>query len=526
MGFTRPSYKHMKEKKLLLGTTEYRSLAALCFLLIIGMCVYLPFVSTTVLGERDAYRVAVGLIESIRADQSQANALLYGLDKSFAYFTFLNFFSPLLKEKPDLVIPIMNYVNAIASIFMIIPFYLLVRNHWGITTAILANLVLMSIPVWNQTSLYGHPMVPAVASVILGLFLVDIRSKRGRTKSASLQLIFIDFLIVSTLSLGLMLRLDSLMIFLLIPGLLLLNNESYKNSFVRSCLYIALPIFIFFAVKSIIPGLSALETNSSGGFLKELLFWHNLSRFKDNLIFGSILFIKAFNPLFLLLFGLACFSLIKKRKYDSLCFILPLFLFNYLFWIPNPSPARHFIYAAPPFAIAIAIVLKYLYFSIKKKIANKTYVQSTILFSVTLLLIVSNFKRYEPPFYESNATANDLSFLGRHLERLEKQEAPIFVIGDVIPTLQYMQASSDLVRVSSKQTDILNKFGKPIDLLIVNNGINTFVAFAFFHADNLVVDTTHFLEESDQYKNIGVFIDPTLEIEDFPGKTINVKSSS
>ncbi|MGB7417053.1 MAG: hypothetical protein WA902_22860 [Thermosynechococcaceae cyanobacterium] len=520
MNFTKRPFRGVSDKKPLMGTAKYRSLAVLGFLLIIGIFVYLPFVSSTVFGERDAYRVAVGLIESIRADQPLANSLLYGLDKSFAYFAFLDIFSPLLRENPGLVVPIMNYANALASIVLIIPFYLLIKKHWGIISAIFANLVLMSVPVWHQTSLYGHPMVPAVTFVILGFFLIDLRSQKGQTESASIQLLALDFLVVAILSVSLMLRLDSIMTFLFIPGLLLLNRESYTNICIRSSCYIILPIFIFFATKSVVSGLNMPETNASSSFLDQLLLWHSFTRFQENLIYGNILFIKAFNPLYLLIFLLACFYFFKKKRIELLIFVLPLFIFSYLFWLPNPSPERHFIYGTISYAVAISIFLNDSYHLIRRKTQGRSYIQSVVLFCAVFLLVVSHIKDYKPPYYASGITANELNLLGRHLQDFERRDNPILVIGDVIPTLLYMQNSSDLVRVSLKNTNILNEFGVPMEIMITDNGKNTFISFGFFHLGSLAEDAINFLDGFDQYKKIDVFVDPELELDNFPVKTI------
>jgi hypothetical protein len=124
-----------------------------------------PFVSTTTFGDRDAYRVAVGIIDAVRSGQYLASPLLYGLDKSFAYFALINLFTPLFREKPETIISVLNYLNAFASILTIIPYYLLVKKYWGMRAAVLANLLLISVPVWRQTSLYSHPMTLAIRNI-------------------------------------------------------------------------------------------------------------------------------------------------------------------------------------------------------------------------------------------------------------------------------------------------------------------------------------------------------------------------
>lgn len=514
-----------------MNQVKNKDFTALLLLLLAGVLFYLPFISINTFGERDSYRVAIGIIDSIRSNQYLSSPLLYGVDKSFAYFAFINLFSPLFKEQPGSIIPFLNYLNAFASIILVIPYYFLIKKYWGINIAILTNIFLMSVPVWRQTSLYGHPMVFAMLMMIFGLFLISIRCRINTTlKNISLEPILLEVSIVSSLALCLMMRLDAVILFLLIPGLLVFENIPYRQIIIRSTIYILLPIIIFFVFKTKLPELSISDVDvnaldASASFFKQLLFWHNLSRFKDNFFYGSRLFLSAFNHLYVLFFICSLIFFWRKRKKKEILFILPLFLFNYLFWLPNPDPARHFIYAAPIFALAIAIFLKGFVDSLQTLLANKKLIKIAAISSLAFLLVISNFGRYEPPYFLENVTANDLNRIGKHLQNIKNQENPILVLADdMIPSILDIQITSEKTRVFPEYPDIPKSSGtgEKISLFVFDNGVNKFVSFAYNDLPHLVedairlLDNIEILDDLEKYRGINVFIDPELKINNFP----------
>jgi hypothetical protein len=493
---------------------------ALGALLFISLLVYIPFVSTTTFGERDAYRVAVGVIDAVRSGQYLASPLLYGIEKSFAYFALINLFAPLFQEKPETIIPVLNYLNAFASILTVIPYYLLVKRYWGMRAAVLANLLLMSVPVWRQTSLYSHPMTLAMMFMIWGLWLISLGSRQDTCKEAlSIKFICLEVCSVAVLALCLMNRLDASIMFLMIPGVFLLKKESVSKIFIHSILYILLPILVFFVFKAGLPVIKIEDADKSASFIEQLLFWHNPVRFGDNFIYGSRLFASAFNHLYLLLFTASCVYFWRIRKIKEFLFTFPIVLVNYVFWIPNPDPARHFIYAVPTFTLAIAIFLDNAYNTLRSSILKKKIIKFSSIALLTCLLILSNIGRYEPPYYEENLSVQDLSLLSKHLQNLEKKDKTILVIGDVIPSILHMQISSPKIRVFYKQTNIVNTFGDKMSLFTINNGVNQFVSFSYYHASNSAKDAQLLISNLKEYRDVNLFVDPRLEVsKDFTDK--------
>jgi hypothetical protein len=466
----------------------HKDLLINCILLIVATLVYLPFVYGGVLGEWDSYRMAIGTIDSLTTNRLFASPLLYNLSISYGYFGLLYLFTPLFKVNTALVISVMNYLNVASAILMVIPFFWLVKHYWGIVTAIAANLLLMFVPSWWNVSLYGHPMGPAVLLMFTGLALLAYRSHLSASSKPSVQWIGLDILIIAAFSMSLTFRLDAALLFPLIPACLWLEGYSFKEISLRSALYGLLSLLVFFAGQFFVPGI--VPTSS---LLERFWDWHNVSRVIPNLVRGVVIGVLACHPLYLMTFGLACLLLVYQHKFQVLFFILPAFILNFLFWLPNPSPARHFVYIAPVLAVGIALgfclnPLKRLGKGLSPLPLVLLFIIASFITSELMYPVVRAYYPWKaaPQNYSARAYIRSIFInkylaeqyfhqanrFGLTLSQLEAKPEPMVVLADMWPVLLQMQLQSNQLQLEVKTVDNLSE---RLDVYIVHNGKNEFI---------------------------------------------------
>ncbi|MHC5859600.1 hypothetical protein [Nostoc sp.] len=504
----------------------------LVLLMLIGMAslFYLNIVYKDTLGERDSFRMAMGIIDSITSNKPLGSSMLYGRDISFAYFVLLDFFRPIFKTNLALIIPFMNYINALSAIFMVIPFFFLVRRYWGTSVALLANILLMFIPVWRVTGQYGHPMTGAILFMFIGLALIGYRSILKSMRLGWKKLILLDVLIIGNFALCLMFRMDAILMFPLIPACLFLENYpfNFKKIVSFSILYSFLPVIVFKVMQSQLPYIE-----NSNGIFDQLLLWNNPVRYVDNSLSGTLRVIWGLNPLLCLIFLLSCIYLVyKKHSYSYLFFILPTVLLNYIFWLPNPTPARHFIYLSPVVAISIAIFLVNIFPTVKSFVKNNRNTGVTLAVILIISVFISYQYSYSAPM--SKKYSYTVRQLGNELQQLEPKDQPIFVIGDTIPAVVQMQLLSKDTTVVYKKTNILTdedieaqekSVFKPkptyIYVIVVENQKNKFICY-FQGWKAKINEIKRFFTETDEYDR-GYLV---LNILDKDARKIDIEPSS
>jgi hypothetical protein len=445
-----------------------RNLIALSILLALACACYLPFTYHDVFAERDTYRMLSGLLDSLNTGTPYANSTLYGRHHSFGYYGWLYLFSDAVQKNTRSAFALFNYTNTITAISMVIPLFFVVRRFWGFGAAIYANIVLMIIPVWWQMSLYGHPQSIAVFFNFVGLAFLCYRSRLATGKLAKAKAAVGDLFIIAAFSLSLMNRLDGVLMYPLILAVMLFEEKFSKFSACRLAAYTLLPIFIFIIGDAALPAAGTAAGSGVGSTLKLVWRWHNPTRLMEHFRKAIHIFFSAYPGFLIFAFLLACFYLIRTRKYASLFFILPVVLINYIFWMPSPWPARHFVYMSAPLSIGIAILMAFIarqtlrWFSMNKL---KTY--AGVLF-VFLFAYLSTSFIDGVPFYTGVYLPDEARTAGRFgqdLMQIPQMEHPIFVVSDAIPVIVNMQLSSDSIRI--KESDH--------HTLLVNNGKNDFV---------------------------------------------------
>lgn len=509
---------------------KHNNTIVLIVLLGLASILFLPLVYKDTLGERDSFRMVMGIIDSITSNKPLGSSMLYGRDISFAYFVLLDFFRPIFKTNLALIIPFMNYINALSAILTVIPFFFLVKRYWGTSIAIVANILLMFLPVWRVTSQYGHPMTGAVLFMFIGLALIGYRSFLSSLRLGWKKLILWDVLIIASFALCLMFRLDAILMFPLIPACLLLENYPFKKIVSPSILYSFFPIIVFKVMQSQLPLIPEVE--KSNGIVEQLLLWNNPTRYFDNFVFGNLLFVWGLNPLLFLVFFISCIYLVYKKSYSSLFFILPTVLLNYIFWLPNPAPARHFIYLSPVVAVSIAIFLADIFPTVKSFVKNN--IKTGIALAVVLIFSVLISYKYSYSASMSEKYSHTARSLGNELQQLEPKDQPILVIADTIPAIVQIQLMSKDTKVKYEKTNVFTdddiKYQKRttfrpkplyISVIVVENQKNKFICY-FQGWKSKINEIQRFLQETDQYQK-GYLV---LNMLDKEARKVDVEPSS
>ncbi len=523
---------------------QKKSFVVLSILFVLAVLSYLPFVYQGTLGEWDSYRMANGIIDSVKNYGILESPFLRNINISYGYYMLLWLFKCIFKTNLTLLISLMNYVNSFSAILMVIPVFFVVKRYWGMTTAILANILLIFVPSWWNISLYGHPMMQAMLFVFVGLSLIGYRSQLASLKASHWKLIELDLLIVVILSLSLTFRLDAMIMFILIAALLILERYSFKMVVLRSTLYGFLPVIIFYAAWSITlsKGMHVSYTAPTKAHVfwrlrAIFLYWHNPF---PGLPRAMAICGLACHPLYLLVFCISCLYLVYRKKYLTLFFILPFIVVNLLFWIPNPS-ARHFVYMAPVLAIGIATLLSdvpWRLTSLAKYSRILTPISIVVLFVFASFIIgelIYPIVRANYPWksspqnysvhpcirsifinkYYSEKYFRDVSRFGRDLQKLEPKDKPIFVIADGLPvTLQllifsenivvkYQQLNNDFQSCAYLAENENNSFiiwreGDLMKLLQVSDEYkDNYLAIDQYHPNTTIIDTALLVETFD-----------------------------
>jgi hypothetical protein len=444
--------------------------------------------------------MALGYLDSIMSDRPFDSPFLYGANHSYGYYAWLYLFSNVIKGDPPFIFTLMNYGNAMCFIVMVVPFFIVVKRYWGLETAIIANGILILIPVWRELSSYGHPQVPAILFMFIGLALLGFRSHLACIDKRQSVVFLFDVIIVGALSLCLMFRLDAIFMFPLILACLILEKYSFKSALYRFVLYSFLSLLIFLLIQTAFPW-NHQAGEGVTGMLDLLWLWHNPTRFVENFTRGNFTLLGAFTPFLIFLFLVSCVYIIYLRNYLTLYFILPVVLWNYLFWLPNPLPGRHFLYLAPCFSVGIAIIGDAVVRLVRQFVVENK-IMATICTAVVFLgIFFITVKLDHVPIVEndlqySNESALRAGQLGLDLQKLETLKKPIFIVADPIPVIVNMLLSGNRLKIWREPS---------LRLRIVDNGRNEFI---FCNQGWLENDVIAFRKKSEEFKNFYWVVDP------------------
>ncbi len=332
-------------KKFATDTKRYVT-GLLLLLLVYGVLHFLCTYRNT-FGERDSYRVFDGVLDAFIQGKDLASGLVYGYGISRGYFAIVATLRSLAAHPLELAraLNLITYVSVVASL---IPISLIARALAGNTAGLAAAVIVMTVPIWVFCGEYAHPMWPAIFFILAALAAVGLRSNMRSSWRYVL-----DLAAVCLIGLAFSMRVDVL---LMAPMFLAFCFDEGRFSLTKAAYLAALGIAgigIGLGIFALLP--SPPPAHASVPAL--LAEWHNPKRFVANFGAAQLRVMRALNPLLVLGFVCAIILLIRARDLPRLAAVLPLVLLNYLFWIPNPQPERHFLYLVPGLALALAFVL-------------------------------------------------------------------------------------------------------------------------------------------------------------------------
>lgn len=296
----------------------------------------------TTFGERDSYRVFAGLLQSFRSGRPLATDLVYGYGASKGYFALIAWLvDPSVSA--ERLARILNAVSFVSGALLLAPVYVIGRVMAGPRGAAWTLAALVTVPLWLHGSRYAHPMWPAILLATCAIALLAIRdTTRGLRRAA------VNGGVVVLMAGAMTMRLD---VILMGPMALAFATDGTRLDLRRlaslaglGLVTLAVTGLILFALPSLAGGQSVLATLAS---------WHNPKRFLTQAPNAHYLMLRALNPALILAFLASVAHLWKRWDVRCLLLVLPTVLLNYLFWIPNPQPARHFLYLVPAFALGI-----------------------------------------------------------------------------------------------------------------------------------------------------------------------------
>jgi hypothetical protein len=439
--------------------------------LIAFSCVlYFPLVYKNTTGENDSMRMIINIIQSLKDDVSFYG---YNYNISFAYYYLLELFRDYFIESYENLFIVMNYLSVCFAVFAQVPLYFIVKRYWDSKIAILTCVVFATMPVWWNLSLYGHPMIPSTALFLAGLSLYTTNIFQNKNLSAyKAGLLVLSILIFSA---SLSFRLDTILLFPLLTAIFILNRESIYYSFAKSILIGICSLAIFIFLQNTYGAIQA-ESGLSGfsSVLERMADYHNLSRFLDSMKKGLISFSFAMGHVYLLLFSAGVIFLAIKKDYKSLFFLLPVSIINLIFWLPNPTPVRHFVYVAPIIAFGCSLFV----FQFGSRYIKITNAKTIILCFFVLFVSVLSSELLFPlakAHYPWNYKAQDFSWRipirstpisKRNIEEhfyaskitsqclvKELDNIPNIIVGESLPLIMYIQMlSEDNIKFSEYAT--------------------------------------------------------------------------
>ena len=297
--------------------------------------------------DRDSYRMLLGMLDSLAHGTHFTSPLLYNRQVSFGYYSLIYALTAIFGHSAATIIAVMNAVSLVSAVLFVIPFYLVVERLFDRNTAIAACVILPLVPDWWNSALYGHPNMPGMLLFFSGLALLARSAKVGLAVRLGSVL-----LIAAALSF----RFDLILLFPAIAAVILSRDSRLAVGARRTIFYVIGAIVIFKLIQFTLPPLH-------GGPRPESMFvllhrYQSPSRF-----FGSRAgFVRpfaavggAFGPLLLLLIVPACWILLRRKNFPQTLFTVAVIAIQIVFWLPNPTPVRHYIPMGPAVAVTASM---------------------------------------------------------------------------------------------------------------------------------------------------------------------------
>jgi hypothetical protein len=315
-------------------------------LLLVYTGALLPFRHTSLLGERDSYRMLLGLVDGASRAAFFESPLLYNREVSFGYYAFIRLLTGWGDAGAAGLVSAMNLFSTVSAILLSIPFFLVVRSVFTPFVAVASSLLLLATPVFWSVSLYGHPIMPALLLFFTALALIAAETPRPAALRHCLVILLLGVSLTFRFDLVLMLPLVWSVLDKPVPGKAL-------SPWILTPLYSASALLLFFLAQSFLP---LIQGDGRPPSLIELLIRihqpSNLLRSLRELVISTG---QGLNLFFWALLPVGLLVILRKGTRPQFVFTALTFAGGFVFYLPIPYPARHYLTVVPSFAVMVAI---------------------------------------------------------------------------------------------------------------------------------------------------------------------------
>jgi hypothetical protein len=257
----------------------------------------------------------------------------------------------------DALVALMNGVSWLSMGGAVAVFYLLSRRLVGWFWALVATAAMASSPLFFELSTYGHPVTPALFSFLLGaVLLVDAAASGFRSLVGAA-------LGVACLAVALGTRSDVLFFMSAIPALSHAISPGRRTLLLASAA-VAAAVALYLLGTTLLPSTGVASNGAAthhagvGHLAAEL--WALITGYCQLRLVraGLAAFCFAAGPGMCLLVAGAAAWLARRKAWSPLLHGAAIVLPTLLFWLGNPSPARHFLHADVGCALFLALAAR------------------------------------------------------------------------------------------------------------------------------------------------------------------------
>lgn len=289
------------------------------------------------LAEPDMARMVTGVAYGAATGNHIFAGHHYGIEFSFGYYELLYRLMPeSALRNPDYVARFVNNLGIVFTFFFALNLGLMLNKLVGRGVAAFSAIGFLFCPLILPFLSSGHPMIGACAFLFLGCWLILISIEKKNAYTVAIFFIFACLSLI--LSLTLRGEVALAFPFVVVAYLVSAKRQGYlslsRGMAVCLVMLLAFGCFLYFQRPFVVSEGGA--ANSLGEFMSRYASIKKIARG-----IGTIL--EEFGIVSLLLLVLAGLRLKDKANLPLLLACLALIIPSLLFWLPTPSPARHFV---------------------------------------------------------------------------------------------------------------------------------------------------------------------------------------
>jgi hypothetical protein len=311
----------------------------------------LPFIYKNALGEIDLAQMAFAIVHGAATGLREGAGFHYGYPFSFGYYYLLYHLVPhAILTNSAALIKVMNAVGFGSAVGSIALLGLYLSRLYGVGAALVVALIFAFCPLYLELGASGHPELPALFLLLLGAYLLTFATDSAlSTIERSLSAITATVAILAALCI----RSDVL---LSLPFLAIASRSksvsigAHVRDMLPRILLIAVALVGFLILQRIV--LKSFGTSGHEELARYLSFSDNLRLVKKGLVI--IVLGTGVASIAMCAIVLAVPRLRNLAVADAVA-IGSLLLLSLILWLPNPDPARHFLFLSLASALVIGL---------------------------------------------------------------------------------------------------------------------------------------------------------------------------